>query len=53
MNEDALSSEAAENAQNCIEVGSEQISFDSAQVAAFDLSGSCQLYFGPALAETQ
>ena len=53
INEDALSSKAPKNPQNGFEIGCEQISFDSAQMAAFHVSRLCQLYFSSALSESQ
>ena len=52
MNEGAVGSEPPQNAKNRLKIGREQISLDSAQVAASDRGGPCQLDLGPALSET-
>jgi hypothetical protein len=52
INEDAFGSEPPQKAKNRFKIWLNSISFDSAQVTAFDCGGSRQLGLGPALAQT-
>ena len=52
MNVDGLGSESAQNAQNRVEIGCEDISLNPAQMAPRDAGGSCKLDLGFALTQT-
>ena len=51
INDNALCSQPPQDAQGCFEIGCEYVALDPAQMAALNQGGSCELNFGPALAE--